>query len=213
MPNNDVRPSFQVLTPEQINRVHEIVLKILETDGVRVDDENAKKIIEKAGGRPVENNRVQIPEELVNWAIKTAPSEIKMYDREGAYAFELNGDGSQDAVFGVGVTNLFYQNPENDDVIPFERKHMAIATRLGNTLDHYDTVATTGAIRDLPPEVADIYGALEMIANTRKTLILLINDPNDFKNVLDLYEHLHGNLAEKPFIIPYFNLSRLNLFL
>jgi len=202
---NEVRPKIQVLTPEQIKRVHETVLKILKTDGIRVDDEDAKKLMVKAGGQLVDNNRIQLSEELINWAIKTAPSKIEMYDREGDLAFELNGDGSQDAVFGVGVTNLFYQNPEDDDVVPFARKHMAVATRLGNALDQYGVVATTGAIRDLPPETADIYGALEMIANTRKPLILLINDPKDFKNVLDLYEHLHGDLSKNPFIIPYFN--------
>lgn len=202
---NEVKPKIQVLTPEQTERIHEVVLEILKTDGVRVDDENARKLFEKAGAQLAVNNRIQLPEKLVKWAIETAPSKIEMYDREGAFAFELNGDGSQDAVFGVGVTNLFYQNPENDDVMPFERKHMAIATRLGNALDQYDLVATSGAIRDLPPEIADIYGALEMIANTRKPLVLLINDPQDFKNVLDLYAHLHGNLAKQPFIIPYFN--------
>ena len=201
----DVRPKIQVLTPEQIERVHDAVLNMLKTDGIRVDDENARKLMEKGGGQLVENNRIQLSEKLVNWAIKTAPSKIRMYDREGGFAFELNGDGSQDAVFGVGVTNLFYQNPENDDVVPFARKHMAIATRLGNALDQYGVVATTGAIRDLPPETADIYGALEMIANTRKPLIILINDPKDFKKVLDLYEHLHSDLSKNPFIIPYFN--------
>jgi len=202
---SEVKPKIQVLTTEQVEYVHETVLEILNTDGVRVDDDEARELFKKAGGQVYGKHRIKLPKALVNWAIETAPSKIDMYDRFGNPAFELNGDGSKETIFGVGVTDLFYQNPEDDTVSPFERKHMAIATQLGNSLSEYDLIATPGAIRDVPPDKADVIGALEMIANTRKPLLLLINDPDDFKKVLDLYEVLHGDLKEKPFIIPYFN--------
>jgi trimethylamine--corrinoid protein Co-methyltransferase len=44
-----------------------------------------------------------------------------------------------------------------------------------------------------------------MTANTTKPLIILISDENVFPYVLDLLEHLHGDLSACPSIIPYFN--------
>jgi trimethylamine--corrinoid protein Co-methyltransferase len=35
--------------------------------------------------------------------------------------------------------------------------------------------------------------------------VLLVSDENQFADVLDLLEHLHGDLAERPFLLPYVN--------
>ena len=200
-----VRPSIRVLTPEQRELVHATALDILKRDGIRVDDDSARKLFGDAGCRPCGNRGMRIPSELIDWTIASAPCRFEMFDRQGNFAFALNGDGSRETVFGVGVTNLYYQNPKDDTVVPFGRRETAVSTQLGNALEEYDLVATPGAIRDLPVERADILGALEMAANTRKPLVLLIDGPEDLKVVFDLYEHLFGDLSKKPFIIPYFN--------
>jgi len=60
-------------------------------------------------------------------------------------------------------------------------------------------------VQDYPPETADLYATLELIANTTKPLILLISSDGLFDAALDLAESLHPGLAEKPFLIPYLN--------
>jgi trimethylamine--corrinoid protein Co-methyltransferase len=116
--------------------------------------------------------------------------------------FSLGADRTR---FGIGVTNLYYQDPATDDVTPFARVHMGLSVRLGGALPQFDVVSTTGIIQDIPQDVADLYAVLEMTANTTKPLVLLISDESLFPAVLDLLVNLHGDLAEKPFIIPYFN--------
>jgi len=44
-----------------------------------------------------------------------------------------------------------------------------------------------------------------MAANSTKPLVLLVSQEDRFPAVLDLLEHLHGDLASKPSLIPYFN--------
>lgn len=44
-----------------------------------------------------------------------------------------------------------------------------------------------------------------MLVNTTKPLVLLVSDESKIFSVLDLCEHLQGDLAEKPFLLPYFN--------
>jgi trimethylamine--corrinoid protein Co-methyltransferase len=44
-----------------------------------------------------------------------------------------------------------------------------------------------------------------MVSNTTKPLVLLVSKEERFPNVLDMLEHLVGDLASKPYVIPYFN--------
>ena len=200
-----LKPEIKVMTQEQIQKVHNDALLILEKTGVMVDDPGARALLENAIGKSHENHRIQIPRDLVQKAINTAPSEIKIYDRLSNPCFTLKGNGSQDAVFGIGVTNLHYQDPLKNDIQPFFRHHMAAATGLGHNLNNFDFISTPGVIQDISPETADIYGVLEMMANTTKPLVILISDWDSFNPALDLCEHLHDDISTHPFLIPYVN--------
>jgi len=201
---SDIRPRITVLDPEQIAHIHESSLEILSTVGVRVDSEKARRIFARAMGQSADDERVRIPRELVERALETAPAGVDVYDRRGKHAFRL-GDGADQARFGIGVTALYYQDPETDDVTPFARKHMAAMVRLGNALDSFDLISTVGIVQDVAPEVSDLCAVLEMAANTVKPLALLVSDEERFPDVLDLMAHLHGDLGARPFVIPYFN--------
>lgn len=202
---SDVRPQISVLAQEQIDQVHHYSLKILAQIGIRVDSQRARKVIERAIGKSTRDNILRIPPELVDWALKIAPSVVDIYNRRGELVFQLGDILNSQTRFGTGVTNLYYQDPMSDDVTPFARKHMEITTRLGDALTSFDVVSTAGIIQDFPPEVADLYGALEMVANTVKPLVILVSDEHCFDTIFDLIEHLHGDLGQHPFCIPYFN--------
>jgi trimethylamine--corrinoid protein Co-methyltransferase len=142
---------------------------------------------------------------MVDRALASAPSVIDIYDRLGNVRFELGKTDNPQSRFGIGVTNLYFQDPQTDAVMPFARRHMELATRLGDVLSNFDVVSTVGIIQDMSPQIADLYGTLEMTANTTKPLVLLISEKQCFDASLDLLEHLHGDLSQKPFILPYFN--------
>jgi len=201
----DLKPRIRVMTQEQIDKVHAHALSILKETGLVVHDQGARNLFEKAIGKTCEDERIRIPKDLVQWAITSAPSDIQIYDRLGSPCFELKGDGSQDTVFGVGCTNLHYQDPFDNAIKPFYRKHMAGAAALGHQLKHFDLVSTPGIIQDLSPDIADVVGVLELVANTTKPLVLLISDWASFDPALDLCEFLCGDLSAQPFIMPYVN--------
>lgn len=200
--SSTVRPSMTVMTGEQIRQVHAYSLRILSEVGIRVDSSRALQVFSQADGVKVDGGHVKLQPELVEWAIKTVPGNIDIFSRTGEKAFCLGQDSTR---FGVGCTNLFYQEPGSEQVTPFSREHMGIGTRLGESLEAFDLVSTIGVIRDVPVGREDLFGTLEMAANTTKPLVLLISDAGQFVPVLKMLEHLFGNLSEKPFIIPYFN--------
>jgi hypothetical protein len=99
---------------------------------------------------------------LVEWAIRAAPPTVDIYNRLGDLVFRLGDDRAR---FGVGVTNLYYQDPATDLVTPFARQHMALSVRLVGALPQFDLVSTIGIIQDIPQTIADLYAALEMTAH------------------------------------------------
>ena len=197
-----LRPKISVMTSRQIGRVHDQSLHILASVGVRVDSKHARGLFAAAGAE-VDADRVRLPAELVQWAIDAAPTAIKIHDRRGNFAFQI-GDGA-DTRFGIGVTTLNYQDPLTDEITPFTRKHMEITVRLGESLGSFEAISTVGVAQDIPSDQSDLVGTLEMVANSTKPLVLLVSQEDRYPAVLDLLEHLHGDLATKPFVIPYFN--------
>jgi trimethylamine--corrinoid protein Co-methyltransferase len=198
-----VKPVLTLLEEDQITLIHDLSLKILQKVGIQVGSKSMRVLLEeKLGKKGVQGDRVFLPAELVEWAIDVSPSTIPIYNRMGDLAFQLGGDRTR---FGPGVTTLHYMEPATEKIVPFARRHMREAVRLGDSLPYFDVISTIGVLQDVPIHLADLLGTLEMIANTTKPLVLLISDEDVFPNVLDLIEHCHGDLNSKPFILPYFN--------
>jgi trimethylamine--corrinoid protein Co-methyltransferase len=145
---------------------------------------------------------VHFDRDQVEAAIESAPATIDIFDRRGRAVFRL-GDG--ETRFGAGVTNLWFQDPITDELTPFSRADMGRCVRLCQALPNYDVISTLGVIRDLPPEVADLYAVLEMVANSTKPVVILISDESLFPKALDLLDAVRGHLGDKPFVIPYLN--------
>jgi len=200
-----VKPEINVLNRENREQVHRYSLDILSRVGIRVDFKPARDLFAAKGFKVDDSQRVFIPAERVDWALTHAPSVVDIYNRNGKPAFQVGKGENCQTRFGVGVTNLFYQHPDDDRVEPFNREHMALASTLGDALDQFDLVATPGVPKDLPPDSADMIGTLEMVANTVKPLILLVSNHHCFETTLDMLAHLTGDLDQHPFVIPYFN--------
>jgi trimethylamine--corrinoid protein Co-methyltransferase len=208
---SQVKPTLRVLTGDEIERVHQDSLKILSETGIRVKSARARiLIVRAAGGREPERGAasgetVRIPPELVAWALTAAPSSVGIFTRHRRPAFTLAPGAGVETRFGVGVTNLYYQDPATDEVVRFTREHQAVGTRLGDALPGFDVVSTIGVPQDVPAGRVDLYATLEMAANTAKPLVLLVSEEGAFGPVLDLLEGLCGDLGGRPFVIPYFN--------
>lgn len=202
-PSGMARPHLSLFSVEQIDQIHQMALHILREVGVRFDSEKARQIFTHSKDVHIDNqNLVKFTPEAVAWALGQAPSSIQIYSRAGELAFNLGADRTR---FGIGVTSLYYLEPVTGEVNPFHREHMSSMVRLGDHFPSYDVISTVGVLQDYPPEVADLIALLEMTANTTKPLVTLISEETLFEPALQMLENLHGNLSERPFVIPYFN--------
>ncbi|MDP4127988.1 MAG: trimethylamine methyltransferase family protein, partial [Bacillota bacterium] len=86
-----LKTKLEVLSSDDLQRVHQASLKILSETGVVFMNDESLEIFKKHGAR-VENKTVFISEEMVNKALETAPKKFRMQARNDQYSVTV-GEG------------------------------------------------------------------------------------------------------------------------
>lgn len=83
-----------MLSQELVERIVSEALGILEKVGVSVENEEVLGLLAESGAKiDKEKVRAYLPEKLVQKSLETAPSSVKIYDRNGDLKLNLTGDG------------------------------------------------------------------------------------------------------------------------
>ena len=76
-------PLYEVLTPEQLDRIHDTAMRVLEEIGIDFREDEALAIWAKAGAK-VDGARVRIPRELLMGLVAKAPERFTLHARDPA---------------------------------------------------------------------------------------------------------------------------------
>ena len=201
------KPFFRKLSDEQLTSIHEASLKILERTGVRLHLEQAVQLLEQAGAKVTETNRVRIPSRLVEWALETAPKSVTLSNRQGEEVMALEG------------YNVFY-GPGSDcpNVIDFrtgERRPGVLediveGVRTCDALENIDFVMSLNLATDKPQEHADLYQMYTMLTNTSKPILFVTNEFENCLYAVEMAERVRGGadaLRSDPFVALYINVT------
>jgi trimethylamine--corrinoid protein Co-methyltransferase len=93
---------FQVLSQEEVERIHAASMDVLATVGVKVDYKTARDLFRQAGAEvDDERARVRLSEHLVRWAVDQAPGRFTLYGAEPDFGLEIGGGRVQFAGLGT----------------------------------------------------------------------------------------------------------------
>ncbi len=183
-----------VLADDQVERLHEASLHILDRVGVQVPHPDVRRRFAEAGASVDEQGeRVRIPEGLVEGSLSKAGKSFTIYGR----------DRSKRAVFGEGQRNYNSISGEAlwiDDETGERRyataKDAGTAARLADALPDL-TIA--GAMSD-PHELSPEYGAaacmVEMLKNTTKPLGLWFHNRTVSRFMVEIMIAVAGSEEE-----------------
>jgi trimethylamine--corrinoid protein Co-methyltransferase len=197
------RPSYRLLTEEQIGEIHRASLEILETVGVRLLHEGAVALLRDAGCRVKGDNIVQIPNWLVEECIRSAPSRITMYSRDGAEAMRLEG---RNIHFGLGTDLISTQDLETGETRPTRLQDVINAARVADYCDEIDFIASFGLPSDVPTNSMYVECARAMMENSNKPIFFTAGGEEDLAVIIEMAAVVAGGeeaLREKPFLIHY----------
>ncbi|MEM2843740.1 MAG: trimethylamine methyltransferase family protein [Candidatus Bathyarchaeia archaeon] len=180
---------LEILSNEQLKKLHSSALSILEEVGVKVLKEETLEIFEKAGAIIDRKKKLaKIPHALVEESLKKAPRHFKLGAREKKHSLEVKR-GLIYARPSTGFTKIidFKSNTARYGIC----EDVANASKLIEDLENISINATHIFPSDVPHEIQDVYSFKLALENSGKHVVaspLSGNNLNFMSNIASIFE-------------------------
>ncbi len=197
---------FNYLSEDQVKQMHEATLEVLETIGVR---SASQRFLDKCAelGLIVEDGNVRFPRDLVEKAIKSAPSQFSLYGRDGSHEVKL---GSDEVYSQTCIGSPFIIDIETGERRTVVYKDLEDFVRVCDGLDYIDIISAIFP-KDVPEHAAVTAETVAQVKNTTKPLHICIESDHETKYIADVLAAAVGGmdkLVEKP--IAYLQVSPIS---
>ncbi|MFQ6082342.1 MAG: trimethylamine methyltransferase family protein [Candidatus Aminicenantia bacterium] len=196
------RPYLTLLNDSLIKKIIEEAYFILENKGVFIENKEAIELLSAARMKiDYSIQQAFITRKLVEQALSSAPSEIKMYDRSGQKSYLI---GRNNIYFNPGSAAITIfdhrtasqRKPVSKDLIRF--------SRLTERLENFYFQSTGLISSDVPEEVADCYRLFISLQYSTKPVVTGTFMIDSFKPMYEMLIAIRGSaeqLAAKPIAI------------
>lgn len=195
----------KLLTDNQIIKIHQASLKILEDIGVYIPhDEILSRFIKIGAEVDVKKKIVKIPPSLINEFIKKAGKNFTLYGRDLTEKAEFNLNSRN---YNTSGGQAFWMENVGTQRRYANLNDVIIATRFADNLDQITIPGAMADPHELPVNWRCVKVACEMIKNTNKPITFWLYDRKSAKFLVELVISLRGNekQAEKyPLFYPLF---------
>lgn len=195
-------PGLSVLSQSQIHQVHSATLELLRRTGVQVRSKEILDLMAKAGCW-VEGDRVRIPPDLIEWALRCAPKRVVLCDRSGRPAMELEGTKGY---YGTGSDTPFVIDADDGERRQARLADVANVARLVDALPNLDFLMCMGIASDVTESISDVHHFAAMARHTTKPIVYTAWDADNLIDILQMAEIIAGgaeSLRRSPFCALY----------
>ncbi len=195
-----LRPLLSLFTEPQVERIIDQALDVLATTGVRIEGEEARALLADAGVR-TRGDRVFPRADRVHAALETAPSEFRLFDRDGGG--EIVAGGGQ-VSFVPGSTALHVLDRQSHRQRRPTTRDLVDLARVTEAMKHLPAQATAAVAADVPDALADSYRLYLALEHSRKPVITGTFSADSFAVMKDMLAAVRGGaerLREKPLAV------------
>jgi len=163
------RPTLELLSQPLLERIVAEALEVLSKVGVLIDNDKVLEMLGDAGAqidRPA--RRALIPDLLVWRCVRSAPSNVAIFDRQGKSALQLGG---LNVHFDPGSAALRVLDSQTQEARPPVTADLVSLARLTDALPHIQAQSTALVPSDVPAGIADRYRLLIVLLNSTKPVI------------------------------------------
>jgi trimethylamine--corrinoid protein Co-methyltransferase len=197
------RQLLQLLSPIDVQKIHDKSLTILEKVGVIVKNKRAALSLRNAGCE-VDSNKgiVRMPRDLVKECLaKKSASDLKLYYREGNHEQII---GNDDVIFNPGSCAVYFSDHKTGETRRPLSRDLVDLVRLVDALENIHAQSTAMVPSDVPKEVSDLYRLYLVLKNSTKSIVTGAFTKRgliDMKHLLEVVAGGEDNLMNKPMAI------------
>lgn len=194
---------YKPLSDEQIEKVHETALSILEKVGFTYESglDDTLDMLASAGALVErEKSKIYFPRELVEAQVQRAPVKVMLYSRDGKTDLELTGDKVYMGTGGMAINVVDLETGRSRQSVLADIYNIA---RLVENLDNIHFFLRPCTAHDLPLEIHDINAFYAGLSGTNKHFMGGAMDVATFKDMLEMAAIVAGSkekLVERPFL-------------
>jgi trimethylamine--corrinoid protein Co-methyltransferase len=178
------------LARQDVQRIHEESLNLLERVGIDYQTPQALEILEVAGC-PVDYDRTwaSLPRDVVERTLQQAPRVVRLYARDSARDVVLDGRRAHHTSSNEGMRAI---DLESGGLRDSTAEDLRRAVLFADALDMIEIVNTTVAATDVPPHVRTIKHCALALTQTSKHVRASILDADEVPFIVDMARAASG---------------------
>jgi len=192
---------YKPLRDEDVKRIHEASLEVLERTGIEVMPSECRDMFRQAGARiDEEHDRVFIPRGMVEDALATARNEVILCGRDPKHDIRLGGWRVHMGTGGAAVKILDLKTGR------IRKSKLADVAKIGKLVDTLDNIhfyLRACVAQDIPDEWLDVNTYYAAITNTTKHVTGNCFTVKSARDVIDMASMIVGGvevLRERPIV-------------
>jgi len=191
---------FRVLTDDDLADIHLGTLEVLERTGVFVEDEEAREIFAGAGATVDARGVVRIPGHVVEQAVRTAPSKLRLAGRDPRNDIVLEAGRVGFTNFGEGVQIV---DPYTGELRVPVKQDVANTAKVVDALPNVDVYERAVVAEDIDQRVVHLHQYQAWATNTSKHGFMGSGNGYLSKKLVEMASAIAGGrekLKERPII-------------
>ena len=191
---------FRVLTEDDLADIHLGTLEVLERTGVFVEDEEAREIFAGAGATVDDRKVVRIPGHVVEQAVRTAPSKLRLAGRNPKNDIVLEAGRVGFTNFGEGVAIV---DPYSGELKVPTKQDVADTAKVVDALPNVDVYERAVVAEDVDQRVVHLHQYEAWATNTSKHGFMGSGNAWLSKKLVEMASAIAGGrekLRERPII-------------
>jgi len=189
----------------EVERLHHASLRILEETGLTCHHPEALSLFLKAGAE-IDSEVVRIKPELVEWALKTVPKELTIYNRDLEPVI-LIGGSRRTSYYGVGSDSINIYDLVSNKRRKAVLEDIVSGMRLVAGLPNVHFVMSMFVPSDVSADRYERHQMRVMLNENIKPIVFTGISADSTQLAVDMATAVHGSeeLTRRPFIINYVN--------
>ena len=184
------------MSAEDVKRVHEHSLDVLENVGIDYKTPKALEILEDRGCKvDYDRSWASIPPELVEWSIKSAPRNVLLGARDSDRDLLLDGSRPYHTTDSQGTQAIDFETGEIHDSCADDLKKMLL---FADALDKVDIVNVSVSASDIPAHLRTIYHFAQAFTLTSKHVRTGVLNAQQVPFLVELVKAVTGSDTFRP---------------